>query len=90
MPVQVELDPQVADQIQRKVEAGLYPDAAAVVREAMRVLDEHEALQRLRAAVAKGERGDGIPFTPELVAQMKREAERMAREGRRPNPDVLP
>lgn len=86
----VALDPQFEALIQRKVDSGLYPDAAAVVREALRLLEEHDRLRVFREAIAKGEVGDGTPFTPELVEKLKRESERMVRAGIKPTPDVLP
>jgi antitoxin ParD1/3/4 len=38
----VTLTPQLQAKIRQKVEAGLYSDAEAVVREAMHLLDEHD------------------------------------------------
>lgn len=85
----VRIDPQVEAMIRRKVEAGLYDDTDAVLHEALRLLDEQDRrLHRLRAAIAEGEVGEGIRFTPDLVAEMKQDAERMAREGIEPDPDV--
>jgi len=85
----VDLDPQLEAVIRQKVEAGLYTDAGEVIREALRLLEEREKLQRLRAAVAKGEEGEGIPFTPELIEQMKRDADEMARQGLQPQSQCL-
>ena len=85
----VTLTPQLEDLIQQKVEAGLYRDPESVVREALRLLDEHDRrLQRLRAAIAEGEEGEDIPWTPELMEQLTREAEEMIRQGIEPDPDV--
>jgi putative addiction module CopG family antidote len=82
--------PRLAAIIRQKVDAGLYGNAEEGLNEAVRLLDERDRRRRLRAALAEGERGEGIRFTPELVAQMKRDAERMAEEGDEPNPDVCP
>jgi antitoxin ParD1/3/4 len=84
------LAPRLQDLIREKVETGLYADADAVLDEALRLLDERDRLRRLRAALAAGEKGEGIQFTPELMEQIKRDADRMELEGRTPNPDVCP
>jgi antitoxin ParD1/3/4 len=87
----VTLTPQLEAKIRQKVEAGLYSDPEAVVREAMRLLDEHDRrLQRLRDAIAEGDEGEALPWTPELMEQLTREAEEMVREGIEPHADVCP
>jgi putative addiction module CopG family antidote len=86
----VSLTPDLESLIREKVESGRYNDASEVVREGLRLLDERDRLQQLRAALAEGEKGEGIRFTPELVAQMKRDAAQMAREGKQPKSDVCP
>jgi antitoxin ParD1/3/4 len=86
----VSLTPQFEAFIQVKIESGRCKNAREVVEEGLRLLEERDRVQRLREALAEGEKGDAIPFTPELVAQLKREAARMAREGKQPNPDVCP
>jgi hypothetical protein len=52
--------------------------------------DYERRLDRLRAAIAEGERGEGVPWTPELMDQLRREAEEMRRRGEKPDPDVCP
>jgi antitoxin ParD1/3/4 len=87
----VSLSPQVEDLIRQKVEAGLYADANSVVREALRLLDEHDRrLQRLRLALAEGEQGEGIPYTSELLDEIDREVDERLRRGEQPSPDVCP
>jgi antitoxin ParD1/3/4 len=87
----VTLSPELEDLIQRKVDAGLYRNPETVVREALRLLDvEDRRLQRLRAAIAEGEEGDDVPWSPELMEQLTREAEEMVRQGIEPDPDVCP
>ena len=87
----VSITPDLEVKIRQKVEEGLYSDAETVVREAMRLLDEHDRrLERLRAAIAEGEEGEAIPWTPELMAQLSREADEMIRQGLEPHPDVCP
>jgi putative addiction module CopG family antidote len=87
----VTLTPELEDQIQRKVDAGLYRNPESVVREALRLLDAQDRrLQRLRAAIAEGEEGDDVPWTPELMEKLTREAEEMIQQGIEPDPDVCP
>jgi antitoxin ParD1/3/4 len=91
----IQLPPDVEERIRQKVQRGDFPDAGEVVREAMRLLDEQERqLAHLRAALQIGldqlDRGEGVPFTPELVASMRRNAEERFRRGERPSPDVTP
>jgi antitoxin ParD1/3/4 len=86
----VSLTPHFESMIREKVESGRYNNASEVVREGLRLLEERDRLRQLRAALAEGEKGEGIRFTPELVAQMKQEAAQMAREGKQPKPDVCP
>ncbi|HEY7033561.1 MAG TPA: type II toxin-antitoxin system ParD family antitoxin [Thermomicrobiales bacterium] len=53
--------------------------------------DEHDRrLQRLRAAIAEGDKGEALPWTPELMEQLTREAEEMVREGIGPHAKVCP
>jgi hypothetical protein len=62
-----------------------------VIEEALRHLDAHDRrLQRLRAAIAEGEEGEAILWTPELMEQLSREAEEMARQALRPHADAFP
>lgn len=91
----IQLPPDIEARIRQKVERGDFPDAGEVVREAMRLLDAQEReIDELRAKLKIGldqlDRGEGIPFTPELVHQMRQEAEQRFRRGERPNPDVVP
>jgi antitoxin ParD1/3/4 len=91
----IQLPPDIEARIQQKVADGAFPDAAEVIREAMRLLDQQEhQLEAFRAKFQSGldqlDRGEGIPFTPQLVEEMRREAEERFRRGERPNPDVVP
>lgn len=47
-------------------------------------------MERLREAIATGEDGEALPWTPELMAQLSREAEQLQRRGESPDPDVCP
>ena len=93
-PMTVRLSPEAEAMIRQKVESGLYATADEVIEEALRLLDEHDRLRQLRAKLDVGlaqiYRGEALPFTPELVAEIKRDAKRMFREGKLPNSDVCP
>ncbi len=54
------LTPKLEKYVKAKIDNGLYNNASEVVREALRLMQEHEALrrlkrERLRKAIAKGE-----------------------------------
>lgn len=49
-----------------------------------------DGLERLRAAIARGEVGEEIPWTPELMDEISRQAEARRWRGEQPNPDVCP
>jgi putative addiction module CopG family antidote len=87
----IELSPQAEALIQEKVRSGLYANAEAAVDAAVQLLDQYDRrLQRLRDAIAVGEEGDAIPWSPELMDQLRQEAEEMRRRGEAPDPDVCP
>jgi len=91
----MQLPADVEARVREKVARGEFSDADAVIREAMRLLDERERqLAELRGMLQTGltqlDRGEGVPFTPELVAQMRRDAEERFRRGERASPDVGP
>ncbi len=74
----VEISPRAEAQIRARVESGRYPDATAVVDEALRALDEQDRIERLRASIEVAEaevaRGEIADWSPELFEQLKREA----------------
>jgi antitoxin ParD1/3/4 len=76
--------------VRQKVESGLYPSADEVLREALRLLDEHDRLRWRRAALAEGEEGEGVEYTPELMERIRANAIRRWKAGEKPSPDVLP
>jgi putative addiction module CopG family antidote len=90
----VQLDSQIEAVIWEKVKSGRYSDGNAVLREALRLLDEHERLVWLRAAVAEAdpqfERGEYEEWTPDFLDRLSREANERARQGLAPDADVLP
>jgi putative addiction module CopG family antidote len=92
--VSLTLDPQLEALIRRQVNSGRYADENEVVQEALTLLEERDRRAHLRAALARAEeqiaRGEGVLYTPELREQIRQTALRNLRDGRTPNPDVLP
>ena len=80
--------------IRQQVESGRYNNASEVVREALRLLDEHQRVQHLRSLLAVGleqaQRGELVEFTPELVEDITRRANERFLRGEEPDPDVCP
>jgi antitoxin ParD1/3/4 len=85
----VSLTPQLEQMIRDKVESGRYNNASEVVREALRIMADHEERLRIRslrdAAIAEGiaslERGEGMELTDELWAQIIADGEARAKRG---------
>jgi antitoxin ParD1/3/4 len=90
----VSLTPRLEAMIREKVESGMYNNASEVVREALRLLDQHDRERRLRDELAIGaaqiERGKTVRWTPQLLEQLKRESETAAAEGRPISDEVIP
>ena len=91
----MQLPADIEARVRDKVARGEFSDAHAVIREAMRLLDERERqLASLRGMLQTGlsqlDQGEGVPFTPELVAQMRRDAEERFRRGERADPEAVP
>lgn len=85
----VSLTPQLEELVKRKVATGMYHSASEVIREALRLLEEREAVQAaklesLRQDIAEGvhalDKNEGRPFD---IGAIKRRA-RQARNGRHP------
>ena len=90
----VTLTPQQEELVQSKVASGRYSDASEVVGQALQLLDDYEREEAFRAAVMVGyeqaERGELIPWTPELREEIRRSVEKKAKEGGKLRADVLP
>lgn len=90
----VALPAQFEASVQECIDSGRYADTGEVVREALRVLDRRNRLERLRAEIALGledsEHGEEIEFTPEFWDRLIREAEDDERNGVPINEAVLP
>ena len=86
--------PELEAMIRQQVDSGRYNNASEVVREALRLLDEHQRVQHLRSLLAVGleqaQRGELVEFTPELMEDIHRRAEERFHHGEEPNPDVCP
>lgn len=92
--MKIDLDPDIAQLIERKVHQGQFESASEVVREALRLLEERERLVKLRAALADAEaqidRGEYVEWTPTLLDELSDEADEMAAKGMKPHSDVVP
>jgi antitoxin ParD1/3/4 len=73
MPINVSLTPQLEDMIRKKVASGLYNSASEVVREALRLMEEHDRiravkLEQLRQDIRDGlNSGEPTPWDPEEI-----------------------
>ena len=81
--------------IKAKVESGYYSNATEMVRDAVRRMREQDDQHgRLLAALELGERdiaeGRTVPYTPDLLNQIEREARTHAAHNRPPDPNVIP
>ncbi len=90
----ISLTPRLEAMIREKVESGLYNNSSEVVREALRLMERQDREERFRAAISVGmeeyERGEAVEFTPQLLEEIDREADRMLAEGVALDPDVSP
>lgn len=87
------LAPEVEGRIRSWIESGRYPDADAVVLDALQLLEERNQQQflRLREMVRQGfESGDPMDLTPALWDDPRRESEEAYQRGDEPDPDVCP
>lgn len=88
------LSPQSEELIRQIAAYGEERDAGRVVEEALRLMEEQLRFERLQSAIAEGfaelDRGDAVHYTPDLIAELRREARQLLREGRTPDPDVCP
>lgn len=85
----VTLDPEVEDRIKPWLDSGRFPNASAVVLEALELLEERDRTQflKLREMVRAGfESGDEVDLTPELWDQLLREADEDYERGEQPAP----
>ncbi|MGC4104737.1 MAG: type II toxin-antitoxin system ParD family antitoxin [Thermomicrobiales bacterium] len=90
----VSLTPQLEEIIRKKVESGMYGNASEVVREALRLMDYQDRLNRLRADIAEAdaefERGEYTAWTDTSLSELIAEAEEEDRLGLPISDDVKP
>lgn len=75
----VNLSAEMDSYIKGKVASGSYGNATEVIRDAIRRMQEEESrLAAWQAAIAKGnaqlDRGEGAPYTPELMERLTQSA----------------
>jgi len=74
-----------------RIAAMIYDSADTVIEAAPQLLEHEDKRARLQAALAKGDEGDPIPYTPELLASIERSARRRFESGEVPSAsDVFP
>ena len=91
----IRLPADVEERTLQMVESGQFRGAEEALRTAVQLLGDYEQrLQWLRAAVAAADeqiaRGEGIPYTPELLEEIDREVDERFRRGEQPRPDGCP
>jgi putative addiction module CopG family antidote len=88
------LTPEIEAMVRSQVETGLYSDPDQVIREALELLAERNRHRRLQHALAIGDeeyrRGEGIPWTPDTLDRLTREADEEDRQGLPISDDVQP
>lgn len=95
MTMHVNLSPEMESFIKGQVASGFYGNATEVIRDAIRRMQAEEArVQAWRAAVQKGDdelnRGEGIPYTPQVLDEITDAALKSMHSGQAMDPDVLP
>ena len=90
----VSLTPQLEAMIREKVESGHYASSSEVVREALRLLDEHDKRKQLQLAIDQAKasvaRGDVQTWSSQRLDEIWERAEAAAAAGEKPIPDVCP
>ena len=90
----IQLSPEAEALVRELVERGAYDDPEAVVDEALRVLMERDKFERLKELIAVGDeqaaRDQVVPWTPDFLDRLKREAAEDARLGRPFKDEVIP
>ena len=94
MSITITLSPETQARIRELVEEFSYPGPEAVLDEALRVLEERDKLERLRALIAVGieqsEHGQVIPWTPDFMDRLMRESAENVRLGKPIKDEVKP
>ncbi len=95
MTMHVNLSSEMEGYIKNKVTSGFYGNATEVIRDAIRRMQaEENRMTAWQAAIAKGDaqldRGEGVPYTPELMEGITQSAIEAMDNGQPIDPDVLP
>ena len=78
----ISLTPQLEEMVNRKIESGLYTSASEVIREALRLLNEHDRIresqilemrEKVQAGVKEIREGKTKPFNAEDIKAKGRE-----------------
>ena len=84
----VNLTPHLDQMIRQKVASGLYNSASEVVREALRLMEEHDRMRAAKLEQLKGDINEGLdsgeptPWNPDEALQVGRKL-KAARENNR-------
>lgn len=95
MIMHVNLSPEMEGCIKGTVAGGFYGNATEVIRDAIRRMQTEESrVAAWQAAIAKGDaqldRGEDVPYTPELMERMTQSAIATMHNGQPIDPDVPP
>ena len=91
MALTINLPPHLRDQVARDVEAGRFESEEAAVIDALELAYERipwEEDPELVAAIAEADRGEGEPWTPELMNQIAQTALENSRRGHQVRDDI--
>jgi antitoxin ParD1/3/4 len=92
----INLTPQLEAMVREKVASGRYTNASEAICEALRLMEDHERIQRevLLAALSTGQRqldcGEGLIYTSGSLDTIKHNADRKLESGRTLKPDIQP
>jgi putative addiction module CopG family antidote len=82
----IQLSPEAEALVRQLIARGDYDDPEMVVNEALRALVERDQFARLRDEIAIGveqhARGQVVPWTPDSLDRLKREADVLVRSGK--------
>lgn len=86
MAIQIQVSPKAEALIRELIENGDYDDPETVIDEALGALLERDQFARLRDEIAIGveqhARGQVVPWTPDFLDRLKREADVLVRSGK--------
>jgi putative addiction module CopG family antidote len=89
----ITLSPQTEQRIRQWIDNSRYPDAEAVIDQALQALEDREHAKFLKArelVLAGHNSGPGVELTDELWEEMEREVDDAYQRGDEPPPHVCP